>query len=83
MIAILRAGDRSEAVATIKVPTLVIHGRDDSLLTVEHGEHTAELIEGSKLLIFEGMGHNIPDAVRPDIIREIAALLDANPVLVK
>jgi pimeloyl-ACP methyl ester carboxylesterase len=80
VIAILRAGDRSETVATIKAPTLVIHGRDDSLLTVEHGEHTAELIEGSKLLIFEGMGHNIPDAVRPDIIREIAALLDANPV---
>ena len=26
---------------------------------------------------------NIPEAVRPDIIREIAALLDANPVLVK
>ena len=80
VMAILRAGDRSEAVKTITTPTLVIHGRDDPLLTVEHGEHTAELIRNSRLVIFEGMGHNMPDTVRPDILREIGKHLSSNPI---
>ena len=80
VMAILRAGDRSEAVKTITTPTLVIHGRDDPLLTVEHGEHTAELIRDSRLVIFEGMGHNMPDTVRPDILREIGKHLSSNPI---
>ena len=80
VMAILRAGDRSEAVKTITTPTLVIHGRVDPLLTVEHGEHTAELIRDSRLVIFEGMGHNMPDTVRPDILREIGKHLSSNPI---
>ena len=80
VMAILRAGDRSEAVKTITTPTLVIHGRDDPLLTVEHGEHTAELIRDSRLVIFEGMGHNMPDAVRPDILQEIGKHLSSDPI---
>ena len=80
VMAILRAGDRSDAVKTITTPTLVIHGRDDPLLTVEHGEHTAELIRDSRLVIFEGMGHNMPDTVRPDILREIGKHLSSNPI---
>lgn len=80
VMAILRAGDRSDAVKTITTPTLVIHGRDDPLLTVEHGEHTAELIRDSRLVIFEGMGHNMPDTVRSDILREIGKHLSSNPI---
>jgi len=80
VMAILRAGDRTESVALIKAPTLVIHGRDDRLLTYEHGEHTAEVIAGSKLIIYDGMGHNIPDDVRPKMLREIGAWLNANPI---
>lgn len=80
VMAILEAGDRSESVASIKAPTLVIHGRKDRLLTVEHGVHTAEMIEGSKLIIYDDMGHNLPDSVRPQILQEIASLLGANAV---
>jgi pimeloyl-ACP methyl ester carboxylesterase len=80
VMAILQAGDRTESVALIKAPTLVIHGRDDRLLTYEHGEHTAEVIAGSKLIIYDGMGHNIPDDVRPKMLREIGAWLNANPI---
>ncbi|MGB1615589.1 MAG: alpha/beta fold hydrolase [Pseudomonadales bacterium] len=79
VMAILAAGDRSEAVRMIKAPTLVIHGQDDTLLSVEHGEHTAEMIANSKLVVFEGMGHNMPDTVRPAILKEIGAHLDAHP----
>ena len=41
--AILNAGDRSDRVGQITAPTLVLHGAEDKLLSVEHGEHTARL----------------------------------------
>lgn len=64
-------GDRSEAVKTIKTPTLILHGADDGLLPPAHGEHTASLIEGSKLVIFEGMGHNMPEEVVPALLKNM------------
>ena len=50
--AILSAGDRTTQVGTIEAPTLVLHGADDELLSVEHGKHTAEVISGAKLKIY-------------------------------
>ncbi len=80
MMAILKAGDRSESIKTITTPTLVIHGQDDQLLSAEHGQHTAELIRESKLVIYEGMGHNLPEAVLPEILAEIGGHLTAHPI---
>jgi len=80
MMAILKAGDRSESIKTITTATLVIHGRDDQLLSAEHGQHTAELIRDSKLVIYEGMGHNLPEAVLPGILGEIGDHLAAHPI---
>jgi pimeloyl-ACP methyl ester carboxylesterase len=71
MLAIMDRGDRSEEVKTIKVPTLVLHGADDGLLPPPHGEHTASLITGSELVIFEGMGHNMPAEVMPEILKNM------------
>jgi len=68
LMAIIKTGDRSAEVAAIKVPTLVLHGADDTLLPPAHGEHTASLIEGSTFQIFEGMGHNIPEPIMPKLI---------------
>jgi len=75
LMAIIKAGDRSQEVASIKVPTLVLHGANDSLIPPAHGEHTASLIKNSRYILFEGMGHNLPDAVLPDLIRELTAHL--------
>ncbi|MGK0462430.1 MAG: pimeloyl-ACP methyl ester carboxylesterase, partial [Candidatus Azotimanducaceae bacterium] len=41
---------------------LVLHGKEDTLVPVEHGAYTAELIQGSKYIAFDGMGHNLPPA---------------------
>ena len=68
VMAIFKTGDRSEEVKTISVPTLVLHGEDDTLIPLRHGEYTSELIPGSKFIAFAGMGHNIPDAVMPDLV---------------
>ncbi|MGB2259866.1 MAG: alpha/beta fold hydrolase, partial [Porticoccaceae bacterium] len=68
LMAVFKVGDRSPEVATIQADTLVMHGVDDGLIPPAHGEHTAELIKGSKYVLLEGMGHNLPTGVLPDLI---------------
>lgn len=65
LAAIYASGDRSESLKRLDVPTLVIHGRDDTLITPSGGEATAELIEGSKLLLVSDMGHDLPRPLWP------------------
>jgi len=62
-MAILASGDRRASLATIKAPTLVIHGADDPLIPVEAGKEAARLISGTSLLIIDGMGHDLPRGV--------------------
>ncbi|MDA9918826.1 alpha/beta fold hydrolase [Porticoccaceae bacterium] len=68
LMAVFKVGDRSAEVATIRAETLVMHGVDDGLIPPAHGEHTAELIKGSKYVLLQGMGHNLPAAVIPELI---------------
>jgi pimeloyl-ACP methyl ester carboxylesterase len=65
MAAIYASGDRSEALTTLNVPTLVIHGTDDTLLTPSGGDRTAELIPGSVYLKVKDMGHDMPQPLWP------------------
>ena len=78
MTAIMKAGDRSEQVRSIKVSTLVQHGVNDTLLPPDHGEHTAELISNSKLKIYENMGHNLPTEVLPFVIEDMVNFFKEN-----
>jgi pimeloyl-ACP methyl ester carboxylesterase len=72
--AILASGSRKKALKSVKVPTLVIHGDADPLVPVEGGKDTAASIPGAKLMIIEGMGHDIPAEVAPQIIAAITRL---------
>jgi 3-oxoadipate enol-lactonase len=49
--------DTSGRLGEIATPTLVIHGSADQLLPVANGHMVAELIPGSQLEIFDGLGH--------------------------
>jgi len=60
LLAIFVHGNRKEKLRAIKVPTLVIHGRDDPLFPFEAGKDTAEAIPGTELIIIGGMGHSLP-----------------------
>jgi pimeloyl-ACP methyl ester carboxylesterase len=60
VLAILSQKNRKAALASISVPTLIIHGSDDSLVPVECGKDTAEAITGAALKIIDGMGHALP-----------------------
>lgn len=65
--AILASPDRTEALQRIDVPTLVIHGLLDSLVKPSGGIATAEAIPGSRLLLFNDMGHDLPAPRLPEI----------------
>jgi pimeloyl-ACP methyl ester carboxylesterase len=60
LTAILAQENRKYALSKVTAPTLVIHGTDDPLVPVECGKDTAEAIPGAKLLLIEGMGHDLP-----------------------
>ncbi len=63
--AMYASGDRSDQLRALDVPTLVIHGRDDELITPSGGERTAELIPGSRYLYLSDMGHDLPGPLAP------------------
>jgi pimeloyl-ACP methyl ester carboxylesterase len=48
-----------------EVPTLIIWGDKDRIIPVEQGRATHEAIPGSRLEIFEGVGH-FPHREDPD-----------------
>ncbi len=60
LVAILTQENRVPALAKVVTPTLVIHGTNDPLVPVEGGKDTAEAIPGAKLILIEGMGHDLP-----------------------
>jgi pimeloyl-ACP methyl ester carboxylesterase len=51
--------DRRKELQEIKVPTLVIHGDVDPLVSPEAANQIATAIEGSELFIINGMGHDL------------------------
>jgi pimeloyl-ACP methyl ester carboxylesterase len=69
--AILASGSRKPRLASVKAPTLVIHGTVDPLVRPEGGKDTAASIPGAKLLMIEGMGHALPIPMWPEIIGAI------------
>jgi pimeloyl-ACP methyl ester carboxylesterase len=71
MAAIYASGARTEALQQLDVPTLVIHGRDDTLITPSGGLRTAELIPGAHLLLVADMGHDMPEPLWPLFVDSI------------
>tara|TARA_B110000014_G_scaffold146994_1_gene102326 strand:- start:387 stop:797 length:411 start_codon:yes stop_codon:yes gene_type:complete len=69
--AIFASGDRTEALHSVVVPTLVIHGKLDPLVQVSGGEATASAIPDSKIVVYDDMGHDLPDALWAEITDEI------------
>ena len=65
LAAIYGSGRRNAGLQALDVPTLVIHGRDDQLITPSGGFRTAELVPGAHLLFVADMGHDLPEPLWP------------------
>ncbi|MGN9838843.1 alpha/beta fold hydrolase [Nonomuraea sp. H19] len=74
LAAIMASGDRTEPLAGVTVPALVLHGEADQLVPVAAGHATAAAIPGARLVTYPGMGHDLPRPLWPDIVAEITKL---------
>ena len=74
--ACLTTPDRTEALGRLDLPTLVIHGVADPLISVTGGRATAAAIRGAELLEIDGMGHDLPAQVWPTVVDRIVALIE-------
>ncbi|WP_229449329.1 alpha/beta fold hydrolase [Nitratireductor sp. B36] len=59
----------------ISVPVLIIHGAEDPILPVENGEALAAGIAGSKLIVMDGVAHELPLCRVEAIAEQIAGSL--------
>jgi pimeloyl-ACP methyl ester carboxylesterase len=71
--AITASGDRTPRLRELDVPALVIHGKKDVLVNPSGGRATAAAIPGARLWMVEGMGHDLPQELWPEIVEQIAA----------
>lgn len=67
LAAIGATGDRTPRLRFVKKPTLVVHGTVDPLVRPIGGRLTAEAIDGARLEMIEGMGHDLPRGAWPKI----------------
>jgi pimeloyl-ACP methyl ester carboxylesterase len=74
LLAIRSSGSREDALRELDVPTVVIHGTEDPLVTPSGGERTAELIPGAELVMIEGMGHGSAPELWPQYFEAIVGL---------
>ncbi len=71
LAAIVASGDRTERLASLSLPAVVIHGTKDPLVRPSGGRATAKAIPGARLVRIDGMGHDLPRGAWPQIIGAI------------
>jgi pimeloyl-ACP methyl ester carboxylesterase len=72
LAAIVASPDRTAALRDVAVPTVVLHGEADQLVDVSGGKATAAAIPGAELILFPGLGHDLPEALWPAFVEAIA-----------
>ena len=74
-VATVASGDRTERLRHLRIPTLVIHGLADRMCDPSGGRATAEAIPGAELVLIDGMGHDLPPGLRPQLAARIAEVV--------
>ncbi|GAA2276166.1 alpha/beta hydrolase [Nonomuraea roseoviolacea subsp. roseoviolacea] len=74
-VAVVASGDRTPWLRSLDLPTLVIHGAADRMCDVSGGRATAAAVPGAELVVFDGMGHDLPRALWPEFTDAIARLV--------
>jgi pimeloyl-ACP methyl ester carboxylesterase len=69
--AIMGSGSLLHYDRQISVPTVVLHGKADRLMRPFGGRAIARAIKGARLVLFNGMGHELPRELWDDIIGEL------------
>lgn len=73
LAAILKSGNRTNLLQRISAPTTVIHGKADRLVGHSGGKATAAAIPNARLVLIDGMGHDLPREVWPHLVDAVTA----------
>jgi pimeloyl-ACP methyl ester carboxylesterase len=57
------------------VPTVVLHGSEDPLLSPEHGQSIASAIPGARFELIDGLGHSLPPDAVPHVLKAVKQVL--------
>jgi pimeloyl-ACP methyl ester carboxylesterase len=68
LLAVMASPSRTEALAAVTAPTLVIHGELDPLVQPSGGVRTAEAVPGAELHLFADMAHDVEPPLWPDVV---------------
>ncbi|WP_440708699.1 alpha/beta fold hydrolase [Herbiconiux sp. YIM B11900] len=78
--AINASGDRTQALARITAPTLVLHGDRDLMVAPSGGRATAAAVRGARHVTIPGMRHHLPESLAPELLALIGDhIRDAGP----
>ena len=77
LAAVVTAGDRTDGLRRVAVPSTVIHGDADRLVMPSGGQATAEAIPGARLVMIPGMAHDLPPVLWGQIVEEIVMCAQA------
>jgi pimeloyl-ACP methyl ester carboxylesterase len=69
--AIMGSGSLLHYDRLITAPTVVIHGRADKLMRPSGGRAVAKSIRRARFVLFDGMGHDLPEPLWDDIVGEL------------
>jgi pimeloyl-ACP methyl ester carboxylesterase len=62
-----------------QAPTVVIHGKADKLMRPRGGKAIAKAIPNARLVLFDGMGHELPEPLWDDIVGELKTTFAERP----
>jgi pimeloyl-ACP methyl ester carboxylesterase len=66
-MAVFSAPSRIDELAKITVPTLIVRGTEDPIFPPDHAELLARGIPNSTLVTWDGVGHEIPEPLAPEL----------------
>ena len=75
--AIRTDGDRTDALTSVELPTLVVHGDLDPLVPVSAGEAIADAIPGAEFEPIGHMGHDLPEPLVQSLAEHILEHMDS------
>jgi pimeloyl-ACP methyl ester carboxylesterase len=65
------AGSRYDKLKLLSIPTLIIHGKSDPFIPIEHGKKCVSVIPKAQSLWLDAMGHDIPDKLVDTLSKKI------------
>ncbi|MFK7848932.1 MAG: alpha/beta fold hydrolase [Rhodothermales bacterium] len=74
--AVSLSGSRYDKLQNITIPTLIVHGKSDPFIPIDHGSKCASIIPGADSLWIENMGHDLPEDLIDPLIQRISSFLE-------